>query len=106
MAGIRKQLKWESLQKRKKDNRIILFYKSLKGRAKYLLVTLSQIIGFEVCRIQHSLAIHQVQMPIYIVFFPKTVRDWNDLSDYLIASAVMSGDCVSKFTSLVVRALD
>ena len=34
MTGILKKLKWESLQKRRKDNRIILLYKGLKGRAK------------------------------------------------------------------------
>ena len=34
MTDILKKLKWESLQKRRKDNRIVLFYKGLKGRAK------------------------------------------------------------------------
>ena len=34
MTDILKKLKWESLQKRSKDNRIILLYKGLKGRAK------------------------------------------------------------------------
>ena len=34
MTDILKKLKWESLQKRRKDNRIILLYKGLKGRAK------------------------------------------------------------------------
>ena len=28
------QLKWESLKKRRKDNRLILLYKGLKGKAK------------------------------------------------------------------------
>ena len=31
MTGILEQLKWESLKKRRKDNRLILLYKSLKG---------------------------------------------------------------------------
>ena len=34
MTDILKKLKWESLQKRRKDNIIILLYKGLKGRAK------------------------------------------------------------------------
>ena len=34
MTDILKKIKWESLQKRRKDNRIILLYKGLKGRAK------------------------------------------------------------------------
>ena len=45
MTGILKKLKWESLQKRRKDNRIILLYKVLKGRAKYPRMTLSPKIG-------------------------------------------------------------
>ena len=33
MTGILGQLKWESLKKRRKDNRLILLFKSLKGKA-------------------------------------------------------------------------
>ena len=33
MTGILGQLKWESLKKRRKDNRLILLYKGLKGKA-------------------------------------------------------------------------
>ena len=34
MTGILGQLKWESPKKRKKDSRIILLYKGLKGKAR------------------------------------------------------------------------
>ena len=37
MTGILGQLKWESPKKRRKDNRIILLYKCLKGKAKMTL---------------------------------------------------------------------
>ena len=33
MTGILGQLKWESLKKRREDNRLILLYKGLKGKA-------------------------------------------------------------------------
>ena len=33
MIGILEQLKWESLKKRKTDNRLTLLYKGLKGKA-------------------------------------------------------------------------
>ena len=33
MTGILGQLKWESLKKRRKDDRLILLYKDLKGKA-------------------------------------------------------------------------
>ena len=39
------------------------------------------------------------------IFFPQTIRYWNDPLDSLISSAEQSDDCVSKFTSLV-RAWD
>ena len=45
MTDILEKLKWESLQKRRKDNRIILLYKGLKGRAKYPRMTLSPKIS-------------------------------------------------------------
>ena len=54
MTGILKKLKWESLQKRRKDNRIILLYKGLKGRAK--IPTDDLIPKNRRCRNQHSLA--------------------------------------------------
>ena len=34
MTGILEQLKWESLKKRMKDNRLILLYKGLKSKAR------------------------------------------------------------------------
>ena len=34
LTGILGQLKWESLKKRGKDNRLILLYKGLKGKAR------------------------------------------------------------------------
>ena len=33
MTGILEHLKWESLKKRRRDSRLILFYKGLKGKA-------------------------------------------------------------------------
>ena len=34
MTNILGQLKWESLKNRRKDNRLILLYKGLKGKAR------------------------------------------------------------------------
>ena len=105
MTGILKKLKWESMQKRRKDNRIILLYKGLKERAK--IPTDDLIPKNRRCRNQHSLAfqIPSASKNAYLhSFFPQTIRDWNELPDSLISSAELSDDCVSKFTSLV-RAL-
>ena len=69
ITDILKKLKWESLQKRRKDNRIILLYKSIKGRAKYPRMTLYQKIGVVGMNTPfHFRYLQQVQMPIYIIF--------------------------------------
>ena len=104
MTGILGQLKWESLKKRRKDSRLILLYKGLKGKAR--IPTDDLIPKNRRCRNQHSLAfqIPSASKEAYS-FFPQTIRDWNDLPDSLISSAEMSDDCVSKFAPLV-RARD
>ena len=106
MTGILGQLKWESLKKRRKDNRLILLYKGLKGKAR--IPTDDLIPKARRGRNQHSLAfqISSASKDVYkYSFFPKTIRDWNDLPESLISSSELSDDSVSKFTSLV-RARD
>ena len=104
--GQRFGLKWESLKKRRKYNRLILLYKGLKGKAS--VPTDDLIPKTRRCRNQHSMAF---QTPIANTdvykgsFFPQTIRDWNALPDSLISSAEDAEDCVAKFTSLV-RARD
>ena len=106
MTGILGQLKWDSLKKRRKDNRLILLYKGLKGKAS--VPTDDLIPKSRRCRNQHSMAF---QTPIANTdvykgsFFPQTIRDWNALPDSLISSAEDAEDCVAKFISLV-RARD
>ena len=106
MTGILGQLKWESLKKRRKDNRYVLLYKDLKGKAS--VATDDLIPKTRRCRNQHSMAF---QTPIANTdvykgsFFLQTIRDWNALPDSLISSAEDAEDCVAKFTSLV-RARD
>ena len=103
MTGILGQLKWESLKKRKKDNRLILLY---KGKAS--VPTEDLIAKTRHCRNQHSMTF---QTPIANTdvyegsFFPWTIRDWNALPYSLISSAEDAEDCATKFTSLV-RARD
>ena len=101
MIGILGQLKWESLKKSRKDNRLILLYKDLKGKASVPIDDL--IPKTRRCRNQHSMAF---QTPIANKgsFFPRTIRDWNALPDSLISSAENAEDCVAKFT--LVRARD
>ena len=108
MTGILRQLKRESLKKRRKDNRLILLYKGLKGKAS--VPTDDLIPKTRRCRNQHPMAF---QTPIANTdvykgsFFPppQTIKDWNALPDSLISSAEDAEDCVAKFTSLM-RARD
>ena len=53
MTGILEELKWETLQKRRKDNRLILIYKGLKGKAR--IPTDDLIPKNRRCRYQHSI---------------------------------------------------
>ena len=54
IIGILGQLKWESLKKRRKDNRLILLYKGLEGKAS--VPTDDLIPKTRRCRNQHSMA--------------------------------------------------
>ena len=57
-------LKWESLKKRRKDNRLILLYKGLKGKAR--IPTDDLIPKTRRGRNQHSLAFQIPSVPISI----------------------------------------
>ena len=106
MTGLLGQLKWESVKKRREDNRLILLYKGFIGKAS--IPTDDLIPKTRRGRIQHSKAF---QTPIANTdvykcnFFPQTIRDWNVLPDSLISFVEAAEDCVAKFTSLV-RARD
>ena len=75
MIGILGQLKWESLKKRRKVNRLILLYKGLKGKVS--VPTYDLIPKTRRCRNQHSMAF---QTPIAHTdiykgsFFPRIIR--------------------------------
>ena len=101
MTGILEQLKWETLKKRRTDNRLINCY-NLKGKAR--IPTNDLIPKTRRCRNSHSNAFQLLSSSIEAYkssFFPQTIRDWNDLPDSLFSTAEMSDDCVSKFASLV-----
>ena len=68
-TGILGQLKWESLKKRRKDNRLILLYKGLKGnlvKPVYQQMTLSPKLGIvEISTLWHF------RLPLLILMFIK-----------------------------------
>ena len=100
------QLNLESFKKRSVDNRRLLLYKGLKGKAS--IPTDDLIPKTRRGRNQHSMAFQTriTNTDVYKgSFFPQTIRDWNALPDSLISSAEDAEGCVAKFTSLV-RARD
>ena len=93
VTGILGQLKWESLKKRRKDNRLILLYKGLKGKAS--VPTDGLIPKTRRCTNKHSIAFqtHIANTDVYKgSFFSQTNRDWNALPDSLISSLVRARD--------------
>ena len=106
MTGILEQLKWESLRKRRRDSRIIMLHKGLKGAAS--IPTNDLVPPIRHVRKHHSLAFQTpfAKTDIYkSSFFPQTIRGWNLLTDSLLSVAESAEDSVAKFTSLV-RARD
>ena len=93
-------------EKRRRDSRIIMLYKGLKGAAS--IPTNDLVPPIRQVRNHHSLAF---QTPFANTdinkssFFPQTIRDWNSLTDSLLSAAECAEDSVAKFTSLV-RARD
>ena len=73
MTGILEDLKWETLQKRRKDNRLILLYKGLKKvKPEFLQMTSSQRTGVAEINTHWSSRFKLlVKMPTRKVSFPK-----------------------------------
>ena len=106
ITGILEQLKWEPLKKRRRDSRIIMLCKGLKGAASIPMHVLVPPIKH--VRNHHSLAFQTpfANTDMYkSSIFPQTIRDWNSLTDSLLSAAECAEDSVAKFTSLV-RARD
>ena len=72
MTGILVQLKWESLKKRRKDNRLILLYKGLKGKASVPTDDLTPKLGVvEISTLWHFRLPLPIHMFIKVVSSPR-----------------------------------
>ena len=72
MTGILGQLKWDSLKKRRKDNRLILLYKGLKGKASVPTDDLSPKLGVvEISTLWHFKLPLPIQMFIKVASSPR-----------------------------------
>ena len=103
MTGILAELKWESLKERRKQSRLILLYKGLKGKAS---IPTDDLVppSKTTLRKKHALALQKIgsRTDIYkFSFIPRTITDWNDLPASLLTSAEGAEDSISRFTTLV-----
>ena len=104
MTEILENLKWESLKKKRRDRRLILLYKGLKGAA--CIPTDDLILPIRRSRNHHSLTFQTTATRTDICkgsCFPQAVivRDWNALPDSIITYAEGAEDGVASFTSWV-----
>ena len=102
MTGILEQLGLESLNKKRKDSRLIMLYKGLKGAAS--IPTDDLVHPNRRTRNNHSLAFQTLLAGTDIYkssFFPQIIRDWNSLTDFLMSASECAEDSVTMFTSLV-----
>ena len=103
MTGILGQLKWESLKKRRKENRLILLNKC-KARIPKLVTLFPRLGAAEISTIwnfRYPALLVQAHIKIATSFLGLSIRDWNNLGGSPISYTELSDDCVSKFTSLV-----
>ena len=97
MTGILKNLKWESLKKRRKDSRLIMLYKGLKDAASIPINDL--VPPSRRTRNHHSLAFQTPLAGTDIYkssFFPQTIRDRNSLEASIISADECAEDSVTK----------
>ena len=100
MTGILGRLKWESLKKRRKDNRLILLYKGLKGKAS---VPTHDLIP-KTRRARNSTLWH-FRLQLLIQMFIKVASSPRLSGIGMPSPIIWAENCVAKFTSLV-RAKD
>ena len=82
VTGILEELKWETLQKRRKDNRLILLYKGLKSKARIPTDDLIQRTGVAEINSQWSFRFPLlVQMPTRKASFHKDSYRHNRRAD-------------------------
>ena len=83
-------------EKRKRDSRIIMLYKGLKGAAS--IPTNAIVLRTGHVRKHHCLAFQTPSANIDIYkssFLPQTIRDWNSLTESLLSAAEGAEDSVA-----------
>ena len=86
MTEIKNKLKWKDLRERRKNSRIILFYKGIHGHANIPLQDLQ--IPARTTKHHHPEHYKHIQTrtdTLKYSFIPATIKDWDNL-DYSLVS--------------------
>ena len=102
MTNIMNSLNWKTLQQRRIENRLVLLYKGLKGKAK---IPINDLHGTNARgRYQRDMTFNvpYARTDIYKnSFIPRTIRDWNKLPQTTIQKSENTVDEVKKITELI-----
>ena len=102
MTTIMSTLKWKSLQERRLENRIILFYKGLKGKANIPIngIQHSRARGRNERELKFNIPYARTDCYKYS-FIPRTVRDWNNVPQHIISDAENASNKIQRLSNLI-----
>jgi len=89
VSDMLEQLQWPSLQDRRRTSRLAMLYKILNGLAHVRCKTLKPLPSSNRCRRGHSLQLQHIPCRTNYrlnSFLPRTVREWNNLSEETVQS--------------------
>lgn len=102
MTNILKELNWKSLKERRKENRLILFHKGLKGLANIPTEDIKQNTRPNRNRHNQQFYIpHARTDALKYSFIPNTIRDWNTINPSILDTASNSQDAAATFSDLI-----
>lgn len=102
MTNITNSLNWKTLQQRRIENKLVLLYKGLKGKAKIRTNDLQGTTARGTNQKEMTFNVPYTRTDIYKnSFIPRTIRVWNKLSQATIQKSENAVDEVKKFTELI-----
>jgi exonuclease III len=92
----------EPLKERRRQNRLILFYKGINSKANLPLGELVKPLRYT--RHMHELTFKQIYASTDCYkysFIPRTVKDWNQVSGDVLIKAAAASDPIAKFSECI-----
>ena len=102
MTNIINSLKWKTLQQKRKENRLILLYKGLRGKVNIPINDLQGTTARDRNQREITFNVPYARTDIYNnSFITTTIRDWNKLPQATIQKSEIAVNEVKKFTELI-----